>query len=88
MQPFVAFTSSALCSSNASTWLFVSWGFTAKSSAAAAETCGAANDVPSGSLYSSLPQSEKPCGTQVARSAVSASGKVEKIPCPGAERSL
>ncbi len=58
-QPFDAFTSSVLCSRIAATCEFVSVGSVASSIAAAAVTCGAANDVPSPPLeYSFGPQSE------------------------------
>src|SRR5207237_6177596 len=87
-QPVAAFTSSALCSSSVVAWLFDSDGAVANSTAAAAVTCGAANDVPSGLRSSSGPQSEKPWSAQSGLGDVIASGSVEKIPEPGAERSL
>ena len=87
-QPVAGETSSAPRSSSHDTWSGVSVGSCPSRSAAAAETCGAANDVPIASRNSSGPQIEYgPSGHAVAESARSR-GMVEKIPSPGAEMSL
>ena len=57
-QPVAGFTSVAVRSSSHSTWSGVSFGSTPSSSAAAAATCGAANEVPMPSWNSDGPQFE------------------------------
>ena len=84
-QPFAAVSSVALRSSSHDTWSGVSFGSSPSTSAAAAETCGAANDVPIASRNSSGPQSEY--GPSAQPGVVMLCGIVEKIPSPGAARS-
>ena len=77
MQPFDAFTSVAVRSRMLMTWSGCNAGFSAKRTAAAAVTCGAAKDVPAAWRNSSGPQSEYPWFWQRGRDEVSARGKVE-----------
>ncbi len=56
--------------------------------AAAAVTCGAENDVPSGGRNSLVAHGVYPWSRQPARSAVSDRGKVEMTSSPGAATSL
>ena len=87
-QPVAAFASSALRSSSHATCSGASLGSWPSRSAAAAETCGAANDVPIASRNSNGPQSEYGWSAQPARRSTSCRGIVEKIASPGAARSL
>jgi hypothetical protein len=77
LQPVAAFTSVAVRSSTFVNWSGVSVGRSASRTAAAAATCGAANEVPDACRNSSGPQSEYPWLTHVGRGAVSARGSVE-----------
>ena len=89
MQPVAALTSAAERSSSAVTCVGASDGRAAMSSAAAAETCAAAYDVPSAVAELGRPAAaSSPGRAQAGRFAVSARGSVETIPTPGAAMSL
>ena len=88
-QPFAAFTSSArVLEQRRDLAVRQRAGRRAKSIAAAAETCGAANDVPSGSRSRPSRSPSKPWSRHVGPQRVIASGSVEKMRSPGAEMSL
>ena len=71
------------------TWSGASPGRMPSTSAAAAVTIGAENDVPSAWRNSNGPQSEYPCSTQTLPVGfVTLNGRVEKMSEPGAEMSL
>src|SRR5581483_9636103 len=87
-QPSEAFASTAERSSSHETWSGVSVGSTPRSSAAAAETWGAANEVPTAFRYSNGPQSEYACPAHDGREASTRlRGTVERMATPGAAMS-
>jgi hypothetical protein len=88
LQLFAALRSTAVRSSRYEIWSAFSVGLSASRMAAAAVTCGAANDVPAPRRKSDGPQSEYPWSVQEGFCAVMASGIVERMWSPGAEMSL